>query len=118
MKTNRRYQQLVVWQKAMELVKEVYQLTMAFPETEKFGFVTQMRRASVSLPSNIAEGAGRGTDKDFSRFLKIARGSLFELETQIEIAERLGLVIPTKALIERMEHVFALLNNLIKKLTA
>ena len=76
----------------MQLVTEVYRVTGGFPDTEKFGLVSQMRRAAVSLPSNIAEGGGRGTDKEFSRFLQIARGSLFELETQIEIATRLGLI--------------------------
>lgn len=116
METRRRYQQLVVWQKAMELVAEIYRVSATFPDTEKFGLTSQMRRAAVSLPSNIAEGAGRGTDKEFSHFLKIARGSLFELETQIEIATRLGFINQAKPLTEQTEHLFALLSNLIQKL--
>jgi four helix bundle protein len=116
MQNTRRYQQLVVWRKAMQLVTEVYRVTGGFPDTEKFGLVSQMRRAAVSLPSNIAEGTGRGTDKEFSRFLQIARGSLFELETQIEIATRLGLINQTNSLTEQIDHMFALLSNLIQKL--
>ena len=116
MQNTRRYQQLVVWRKAMQLVTEVYRVTGGFPDTEKFGLVSQMRRAAVSLPSNIAEGAGRGTDKEFSRFLQIARGSLFELETQIEIATRLGLISQANGLTEHIDHLFALLSNLNRKL--
>jgi four helix bundle protein len=116
MEFNRRYRQLMVWQKAMQLVTEVYRATADFPETEKFGLMAQMRRAAVSLPSNIAEGAGRGTDKEFSRFLQIARGSLFELETQIDIACRLKLIGNTESLREQVEHLFAMLNNLLQKL--
>src|SRR5690606_9389570 len=116
MQNTRRYQQLVVWRKAMQLVTEVYRVTGGFPDTEKFGLVSQMRRAAVSLPSNIAEGTGRGTDKEFSRFLQIARGSLFELETQIEIATRLGLISQANGLTEHIDHLFALLSNLIRKL--
>ncbi|HUH37434.1 MAG TPA: four helix bundle protein [Spongiibacteraceae bacterium] len=116
MEIRRRYRQLKVWQSAMALVTEVYRVTGGFPETEKFGLVTQMRRAAVSLPSNIAEGAGRGTDKEFSRFLQIARGSLFELETQVDIARRLELIARPEELNEHFEHLFAMLNNLIQKL--
>ena len=116
MQNRRRYQLLVGWRKAMQLVTEVYRVTGGFPDTEKFGLVSQMRRAAVSLPSNIAEGAGRGTDKEFSRFLQIARGSLFELETQIEIATRLGLINQANGLTEQIDHMFALLSNLIQKL--
>jgi len=100
----------------MELVTEVYRVTGSFPDTEKFGLMTQMRRAAVSLPSNIAEGSGRGSDKEFIRFLRIARGSLFELETQIEIAQRLGFIGQSDTLSEQIEHLFAMLNNLTQKL--
>jgi len=68
MEIDRRHQRMMVWRKAMELVIEVYWVTRSFPDTEKFGLMTQMRRTAVSLPSNIAEGAGRGSDKEFIRF--------------------------------------------------
>lgn len=84
---NRKYQQLIVWQKAMILVNHIYELTMVFPNDEKFGLTSQLRRAAVIVPSNIAEGSGRGSDKDFCRFLYHARGSLTEIETQLLIAQ-------------------------------
>lgn len=77
------YRELKVWQKSRVLVKSVYQITNHLPKEENFGLISQMRRAVVSIPSNIAEGAGRGTNKDFCRFLDIAYGSSFELETQM-----------------------------------
>lgn len=75
------YKELKIWQKSRSLVKIVYKLTSKFPKDELYGIMSQIRRASVSIPANIAEGSGRGTDKDFNHFLDIARGSLFELET-------------------------------------
>lgn len=78
--------ELKVWQKARVLVKEVYQTISLFPEDEKYGLISQIRRASVSIPANIAEGAGRNTDADFGRFLDIANGSCFELETLLILA--------------------------------
>jgi len=83
------YKDLIVWQKSMNLVIEVYSLTDKFPRTEVYGLVSQMRRCSVSIPSNIAEGRRRGTKKDFRQFLIIAYSSGAELETQIEITKRL-----------------------------
>src|SRR5690554_7663438 len=88
----RKYQDLRVWNNAMQLVEYVYRLTSNYPDSEKYGLVSQMRRAAVSIPSNIAEGNGRGSDKDYRRFLTIARGSLMELETQIILSARLGFV--------------------------
>lgn len=76
------YKVLIVWQKARVLVKEVYLLTQTFPEAEKFGLTIQLRRAAVSISSNIAEGAGRSSSTDFMRFLDMANGSSFEVETQ------------------------------------
>ena len=118
MEINRRYQQLVVWQKAMELVTEVYQMTAEFPDTEKFGLTSQMRRAAISIPSNIAEGAGRGTDREFIRFLQIARCSLLELETQAMIATRLNLLPVNNRSLDYINEVFALLSNLVKRMKA
>jgi four helix bundle protein len=80
------FKELIVWQQSRSLVKDVYQLTQKFPADEKFGLTQQVRRASVSIPSNIAEGSGRGTNKDFVRFIDIANGSALELETQLYLA--------------------------------
>ncbi|MCF7905891.1 four helix bundle protein [Candidatus Gracilibacteria bacterium] len=85
-----KFQDLLIWQKAIVIVKIVYAETGNFPEQEKFGLVSQMRRSAVSIPSNIAEGNGRKSKKEFAQFLNIARGSLSELETQIIIAEELN----------------------------
>jgi four helix bundle protein len=82
------YRDLVVWQKAMDLVDAVYDLTRRLPKEELFALSDQMRRAAVSVPSNIAEGHGRQTDKEFRQFLSIAKGSVFEIETQIMICIR------------------------------
>ena len=86
------YRDLRVWQKSMKLVVEVYVVTKSFPKEETYGLVSQMRRAAVSVPSNIAEGKGRLTDRDRSHFFSQARGSLLELETQILIARELKYV--------------------------
>ena len=83
------YKDLVVWQRAMELVTEVYKLTEYFPGEERFGLTSQMRRAAVSIPSNIAEGKLRGHSKECKQFFLISFGSGGELETQIEVAKRL-----------------------------
>lgn len=106
-----------VWQLGMVLVEQVYQLTNDLPDNELYGLTSQMRRCSVSIPSNIAEGAARGGNKEFCRFLLIARGSLSELETQLEICQRLGLLTDVSATGDLIEHVFAKLNNLIKVLS-
>ena len=90
----KRYCDLVAWQKAMKLVEEVYRITKPFPREELYGLTNQLRRAAVSIPSNIAEGQSRGS-RDFLRFLSIAHGSLSETETQMEIALRLGYIQQT-----------------------
>lgn len=84
------YQELIVWQKAMDLVEEVYKASRSFPREEIYGLTSQLRRAAISIPSNVAEGQGRRTTPDFLRHLSIAYGSLLELETQILIATRLS----------------------------
>jgi len=86
------YRDLLVWQKAMDLVVACYELARAFPASETYGLKSQLQRAAVSVPANIAEGHGRGSTKSFINFLWIANGSLTELETHILIAERLGYV--------------------------
>ena len=84
------YKQLIVWQKAMKLVIHVYKVTKNFPKNEQYGLVSQLRRSAVSIPSNIAEGHGRTSDKEIVRFLDIARGSIYELDTQLEISRQLN----------------------------
>ncbi len=86
------YKGLIVWQKAVELSVKTYELTERFPKEETYGLISQMRRAAVSIPSNIAEGRTRGTKKDFLQFLRVAHGSCAELETQMEIAKRISKV--------------------------
>ena len=86
------YKDLLIWKKGITIVKLVYQLVKTFPQEEMYALSSQLKRASVSIPSNIAEGYGRNTDKSFSHFLDIARGSLFEMETQLIIAKELGFI--------------------------
>ena len=109
------YRDLVVWNKAMELVMEIYRLTRAFPKEEIFGLLSQLRRSAVSIPSNIAEGQGRLTRGEFRVFLGNARGSLAELEPQILIARKLNYFNECDAngLMERSSEVGRILNGLI-----
>jgi four helix bundle protein len=86
------YKELIVWQKAMSLCEEIYKLTALFPQNEIYGIVLQIKRAAISIASNIAEGYGRSSQKDFNQFLCIAYGSLLELETQLLLSKRLKLV--------------------------
>ncbi|MDR2281832.1 MAG: four helix bundle protein [Sphingobacterium sp.] len=87
------YKELKLWQKAIELVSEIYNLTDSFPERERFGLISQINRAAVSIPSNIAEGAGRNSDKEFVQFLAIAHASTYEVETQLIISKNLGYLL-------------------------
>jgi len=100
------YKDLVVWQKAIELVIEIYRATSQFPREEMYGLTSQLRRAAVSIPSNIAEGQGRATKGEFIQFLGHARGSLCEVNTQILIARRLGFLAP-----ELEQHLTSLSNE-------
>jgi four helix bundle protein len=92
MKTNSTFHDLRIWQQAMDLTVEIYRVTSGFPKHETYGLASQMRRAAVSVPSNIAEGKGHRSDPEFVRFLFHARGSLLELQTQLLIARRLQYV--------------------------
>lgn len=85
-----RFRDLEVWRVSMDLVAKVYEITREFPKSEQFGLASQLQRSAVSIPSNIAEGSGRGTRKDFAHFLDQARGSLFEVITQLEISRSLS----------------------------
>lgn len=116
MRSKRKHHDLLVWQEAMALVREIYGATADFPGHEAYGLTSQMRRAAVSVPSNVAEGAGRISPAEFLRFLSIARGSLCELETQILLAEDLGYIQDSSSLFDRMERVFSLLGGLMNSL--
>ncbi|WP_425389665.1 four helix bundle protein [Ekhidna sp.] len=97
------FKELHVWQKGIDMAQNIYELTSTFPSEEKFGIVSQMRRSSVSVPSNVAEGAGRKTDKDFSNFLSMSLGSQFELETQLIISKRVGFISDEQLAKESLE---------------
>jgi four helix bundle protein len=90
------YKELIVWQKSMELTREVYTCTEKFPKSEMFGLINQMRRATVSIPSNIAEGFGRAHTKEYLHFLHTAHGSLNELETQIVLSKDMNFLTETE----------------------
>ncbi|RME97016.1 MAG: four helix bundle protein [Chloroflexi bacterium] len=112
------YKELLVWQKAVDLVTQVYQLTGKFPKEERYGLISQLRRSAVSVPSNIAEGWGRGNTREYIRFLTIARGSLMELETQIIISEKMGFLQYTsqQLLLTKIDEIGRMLNGLITSL--
>ena len=112
------YKDLIVWQKAMDLVELVYQATKRFPREELYGLTNQLRRASVSVPSNIAEGQARNSTAEFRNFLSIARGSLAEVETQLLIAERLHYIdsVKLRELLNIQTEVNKMTNALMGKL--
>ena len=112
------YQELIVWQKAMNLVEEVYSVTRSFPREEVYSLTSQLRRAAVSIPSNVAEGQGRRTTADFLRHLSNAYGSLLEVETQLLIAARLRYLTDGKCreVMNIAAEVGRLLNGLMSSL--
>jgi four helix bundle protein len=112
------YRELIVWQKAMDLVERIYRHTSGFPKEEVYGLSSQLRRAAVSVPSNIAEGNARATTRDFLHFLSIAYGSIKEIETQVLIAERLGYDIrkDTPVLMQLTDEVARLISGLSNSL--
>ena len=110
------HKQLDVWQQGMVLVEMVYQLTSTFPVDERFGLSGQMRRAAVSIPSNIAEGAARATTRDYLHFLVMARGSLSELDTQLELSVRLNFLLPEHPVFALLASCGRLLSALINRL--
>ena len=115
-----KYQDLIAWQKAKRLATEIYRVTERFPKTEIYGLTSQLRRATVSVPSNIAEGQGRLTKGEFCHFLGLARGSLLELETQLAIGLDPQMVEKTEyeRLQEMSEEVCRILNGLIDSMRA
>ena len=114
--SSRKRHELLVWQESMSLVKVVYKLTEVVPEVERYGLTSQMRRAAVSVSSNIAEGAARGSDAEFIRFLHIARGSLSEIETQLLISQRLGYTNADHSLEQQIEQIFKNMGGLLNHL--
>lgn len=113
------YKDLLVWQKGIDLAVDVYSLTRDFPETEKFALSSQIKRSASSIPANIAEGYERQSTKSYSQFIKISRGSLFELETHLILAERLEYITKTELYIKIKDQIIEegkMLNSFIKKL--
>jgi four helix bundle protein len=106
-----------VWNRAMDLTESIYKLTVALPSEERYGLSSQMRRAAISVPSNIAEGAARGSAADFIRFLMIARGSLSELETQLHLVRRLKLGNVDDAMFDDVRVIRQMLIALMRSLT-
>jgi four helix bundle protein len=108
------HRDLQVWQKSMHFVTDIYRETATFPRSEVYGLTNQVRRAAVSVPSNIAEGCGRSSKKEFAHFLCNARGSLLEVETQLEIAKNLGYLPEKNAseLLSRTNEIGRMLNGL------
>ncbi len=113
-----KHRKLKIWQDARRLVKVVYDMTRHFPQDEQFGLSNQLRRAIVSVPSNIAEGSCRETPQEFIRFLVVARGSLSEVDTQLTLAEDLGYVVADNVLHSEVERLVMQINSLIARLKA
>jgi four helix bundle protein len=114
----KRFKDLRIWQKGIEIVSDIYILTKKFPKKELYGLTSQIRRSAVSIPSNIAEGFRRYHNKEYKQFLYIALGSCAELETQIAIARMLKYITEEKEteLIEKLDHLCRMTTNLIKRL--
>ena len=112
------YKDLIVWQKGIELVDELYSVTKGFPKEEMFGLTNQIRRAAVSVPANIAEGWGRNSTKNYIQFIRISIGSLYEIETQLIIANNQKYITNQQktALSERIDELGKMLNKLLKSL--
>jgi len=112
------YRDLLVWQKAMSLVTEIYRASKSFPQIEAYGLTSQLRRCAVSIPSNMAEGYGRHSTQEYLRFLHIAAGSLYELQTQVEISRNLGYLdrSETERLYALSREIERMLSSLIRKL--
>ena len=110
------FRELEVWKKAMDFAVHVYEVQRTFPDMERYGLADQLRRAVVSIPSNIAEGRGRGSAKDFVRFLFQAQGSLNEVFTQLELAHRLGYLPKGTGLYDEATQIAKMLSAMIKRL--
>lgn len=111
------FRDLVAWQRGMALAREMYRATGAMPDSERFGLTNQMRRAAVSVPSNIAEGFGRESRADLLKYLRIARGSLNEVSTQYELAVSLDMIAQSSTLTDLIDETDRVLQALIRSLT-
>ena len=109
------FKNLIVWQKAMELAKLVYGVAKSFPVEERYALADQLRRAVASVPSNIAEGNGRAGNKDYAHFLAIARGSLYETITQLELAKDLGYIEDYDSVTPLAEEISRMLTSMLRK---
>jgi four helix bundle protein len=114
----RDFRRLEVWRRSRGLTADVYRLTATFPPEERYGITAQMRRAVISIPSNLAEGAGRSTDRDFARFIDLAQGSAFELESQLTLCVDLGLAIEssTGEILDEVRQLQRMLHGLAESL--
>jgi len=112
------YRDLIVWQKSMRLVTQIYLITKELPKNELYGLTSQIRRSSISLPSNIAEGYGRNSTNDYIRFLQISCGSLYEVQTQLEICYNLEYISKKlfNGIYEQSREIERMLNSLIRKI--
>jgi four helix bundle protein len=117
--TNKSYQDLIVWQKSIDLVEIIYRMTKAFPKHETYGLISQMQRASVSVASNIAEGQGRNSNSAFVRFLSYSQGSLKELETQLLISSRLNYIDQNQldVILKHCDEIGKMITGLQKKIS-
>ena len=114
------YRELLIWQKGMDITEKVYQLTKNFPNDEVYGLTSQIKRSSISIPSNIAEGYGRNSTKSYLHFVKIARGSLFELETQLLLANKLNFIkkeVDYSTIMNLITEESKMISSFIKKLS-
>jgi four helix bundle protein len=116
--TIRSFKDLIVWQRSMDLAVRIYRITQKLPASEQFGLTSQLRRASVSIPSNIAEGYGRQSTGNYRQFLSISRGSLMEIETQINICDRLKYLAQsdTENIFKEITEISKMLTSLISKI--
>jgi len=114
----KKYRDLNIWRKGIELVKDIYKSTEKFPKQEMYGLVGQMRRSAISIPSNVAEGFRRHHNKEYKQFLYVSLGSCAELETQVTIAKELQYIEQDKetVLLEKLDHICRMISNLLKKL--
>ena len=114
---NLNHKKLDVWKQSLQFIKSIYEITECFPKSEMYGITSQLRRAAVSVASNIAEGSSRKTTDDRRRFYQISRSSLVEIDTQIEISVLLGYIAPVgiSRIDDNLNHLFAMLSNLITK---
>ena len=118
MKTMHNHKNLKIWQRSMDIVEMIYRETAVFPKEEKYGLTNQIRRASSSIPSNIAEGSSRKSKKEFNHFLSISLGSCYEVDTQLELAKRLSIMENEKAdaILEELDQVEKMIIGFMKSL--